>query len=284
MAQFKTWNSTLWNQHVWNGGSFIDATPTSDEDFSFIGYGLQNEKIVVSRDDEWNNPERDIQTAAVPNGHGQIINSDFFRTKTVVLEGMLHGGTAVGLDALIDQFKSNLSVQGGNLDIKRGTGLKRRYIATATSIEVGRDEHFRVSSCPFTVTFACYDPFSQDEGYTSGNFEVTVSSFEEILENPGTASADPVILIVVESGTVDMTEISVTSQTTDQKISISGTFVPGDVIIFDGEAKEVTLNASAIEFSGSFAEVIAGANSFKIDATATSVSYEFTWKVLGKYL
>lgn len=284
MAQFKTWNSTLWNQHVWNGGAFIDATPTSDEDFSFNGYGLQNEQIVVSRDDEWNNPDRDVNTSPVPNGDGQIINSDYFRTKTILLEGMLHGTTISGLDTLIDTFKKNLSLESKNLDIKRGNNLKRRYIATATSLSVDRADHYRTTSCPFSVTFTCYDPFGQDEGYTSGNFEVSLNTFEEIIENPGTAPACPQLIFVIETATSGLTQIDITNQTTNEKISVSGTFVVGDIIIFDGEQKVVTQNSSEIEFTGSFSEAIPGSNSYLIETNATVVAYEFTWKLLGKYL
>ena len=276
------YNSILFNGGLYNGTFNLGGIQTSNENLSFNGFGLQNEKIITSNVD-FEKIDRDFVTASIPNGHGKIINSDFWRLKRITISGMMNGATRTELDNTIDEFKKELAVQNKNFDFITGDGTKRRYFCTASVIDVDRSEHFMITLANFRVIFDCLVPFGQDLEYTVNDYTVNELEFSEVLENKGNAPGDPVFLLIVNTATA-ITGINLKNNTTSQEIEITETISASDVLIFDSELKKVTLNGTEIDFDGQFPIVNAGSNSYTVTATGTDIEYELTAKVIPKYL
>jgi hypothetical protein len=277
-----TFNSFLFNGSLFNGNFNLGGIPTSTEDISFNGYGLQNDQIITSNVDI-EKIDRDFQTVDIPNDHGKIIRSDFWRLKRINIKGVLLGGSRSGLESLIFEFKKQLSYQGGNFDFKNDDGSFTRFFCTASNLAVDRSEHFMVSRANFDVTFDCLTPFGEATDYTANNYSVTELIFSEILVNDGNAVGKPVFSLVVSAATA-ITKINIKNNTTEEEIEITETIAAGQIIIFDSEAKEVTINGTEVDFDGEFLSLDVGGNSYTITATGTSIAYELTAKNKPKYL
>jgi phage-related protein len=276
------YNTILFNGSLYNGNFNLGGILTSTEDISFNGFGLQNNNIITSNINV-EDIERDFQTVPVPNGHGQILNSDFWRSKRIVISGVLTHSTRAQLEDLIFNFKKALSVQSKNFDRLMGDGSKRRWICTATNVKVDASQHYAITRATFSASFDVLVPFGQDTSYTAKSFTVSDLIFSEILENTGNAPANPVfILIITTADTVSA--INIKNNTTNQEIEITETITAGDVLIFDSSTMTVTQNGTEIDFDGQFPILDPESNSYTITATGTSIAYELTAKTLSKYL
>jgi len=277
-----TYNSTLFNVGLYNGNFNLGAVLTSTEDISFNGYGLQNSNILTSSIDI-EQIDRDFQTVAVPNGNGQILNSDYWRGKEIKISGTLLADSRESLEALVFNFKKELSIQSKNFDRVMGDGSKRRFICTATKINVDASQHWAITRATFSVTFTVLVPFGQNTAYTAKSSTVSDLIFSEILENDGNADGSPVWILIVTSAT-DVTAINIKNNTTDEEIEITESISAGEVIIIDSENKEVTVDGTEIDFDGQFPILDPESNSYTITVTGTDIEYELTAKNLSKYL
>jgi len=277
-----TFNSSLFNVGLFNGTFNLGGLLTSTEDISFNGYGLQNSNIITS-DIDIEPIQRDFRAVPVPNGHGEILNSDYWRVKQITISGVLIHDTRAELEELIFQFKKELSKQSKNFDRVMGNGTKRRYICTPTRIDVDASEHYAITRATFSVAFTVLVPFGQATAYTAFQYSVTDLIKKEILENNGNAPGFPVWVLVVNTATA-ITAINITNETTDEEIEITHAIVAADVLIFDSDEQTVTLNGTEIDFDGQFPILNPDSNSYKITATGTAIDYELTAKVLPRYL
>jgi len=276
------YNTQLFNVGLYNGNFNLGGVLTSSEDISFNGYGLQNSNIITS-DINIEDIERDFQTVPVPNGHGQILNSDFWRSKQIRIKGTLVAATRAELETLIFNFKKELAVQEKNFDRIMGDGTKRRWICSATTIDVDASQHYAITRATFNVVFDVLVPFGQKTAYTSSSFSVSDLIFSEILENEGNAPGSPVWILVITAATA-VTAVNITNNTTGQEIEITESITSSGVLIFDSENKEVSLNGTEIDFDGQFPTLNPEGNSYTITVTGTSMTYELTAKNLPKFL
>ena len=277
------YNTGNFNSSLWNAPSRISSLLGSSEDIIFNGYGLQNAGIITSEVLVEKVPTRDFDTTKIPNDHGRIINKDFFDVKTITLRGMIYKGTKELYETLVDEFKKELSPQNKNLDIKRADGNYRRFVVTATTINVKREKHSDISSSPFEVVFQCLTPFGQSIGTTSSLFTPAVLSFSENIYNSGTAEAKPIWIMIVTSATA-ITDFTVTNDTTDEAIKVTNAIVASDVIIVDGKEKTITLNGTELDYNGSFPKLVAGSNSYTILFGGTAIAYSLTHKYTPFFL
>ena len=282
-------NTNQGNSTFYNGFFSTTALPTSDEQISFNGYGLQNINIISSYEEFEKAPDRDFATVSRPQTNGMIRNSDYWRRKTIVVKGMLSCETASALETLIDTLKKKLSVVEKNLDIQR-SGIVRRFISSAIRIDIQRNKHAWISSCPFELEFDCLTPFGENATYSADSYLVGESggndngrSFTQILENLGSAPAQPYLVMVIRAVS-SITKINFKNETTGEEVEITYSPSVDDVIIFDAEDKEVLVNGVDTDFAGAFPELIAGSNVYTITMTGTSCEYYFTAKTKAKWL
>ena len=276
------YNAPLYNGELYNGNFNLGGVLTSLEDISFNGYGLQNSNIITSNIDI-EDIERDFQTVSVPNGHGQILNSDFWRSKRITISGVLTHSSRAELESLIFNFKKALSAQQKNFDRVMGNGIKRRWICTATKIDVDASQHYAITRATFSVSFDVLVPFGQNTSFTGESHTVSDLIFSELMENSGNAPGDPIWILVISSAT-DITAINIKNNTTGEEIEITETIVASDVLIFDSTEKTVTQNGTEIDFDGQFPILDPESNSYTITATGTDIEYELTAKNLDKFL
>ncbi len=104
------------------------------------------------------------QMYALAHANASIIPFVEYPNKPIQVDGVIIGTTIADCDAQIDLFNSYLLAQNGNLDIDYN-GSTRRYIATATNIDVNRPGGLAWAS--FSVTFTCTQPFGQDVAATT---------------------------------------------------------------------------------------------------------------------
>lgn len=273
-----TYNAATYN----NIGLAIGAG--SQDGIVFNGYSLQSTSVITTDLIVDNYPSREFDIDNIPRGDGRIYLNDYWRTKRITLKGYIKKDTNSLLEAEIDDFKYALSAPEANLDVKID-GVIRRFVASCTNADVfsGR-QGYHITLVPFTLQFDCLKPFGTDTEYTVYDWLAqTGLTLNEQVENYGTAEATPVIIYNFSAAS-SVTGLTFTNNATSQSITITETISTGDYLRIDGENKEVTLNGSVVDYTGSFPRLDVGVNSFTSTITGTSATYSLTIKFYKPYL
>lgn len=276
------YNTRQYNVAKYNGGMVIITPPTSDQIVSFRGYGLQNSNIITSR--MRGKLIKDIKADRKPNSDGRIVLGDYYDNYDIVLEGRLRVDSAGSLDSLVDEFRKNISVPNGNLDIILDNGIKRRWLCHKVDEQIGRrDEPYHITTCPFRVAFKCYNPFGQALTYDANTYDVATLGFSEVLENNGTAKGKPIWILLINAAS-GITGINIKNNSTDEEIEITETIQAGDSVEFNGETLQVLLNSVGVEWSGKFPHLQPGSNSYSVTVSGASIDYTITEKNKSLFL
>lgn len=247
---------------------------------TFNSFNLTGEYIVtkINKSDA---PTRDVFTESLAFQDGFEFMNDFWKQRTITIEGTIDATSQAHLDTLKDTIKQNLSGSNKNLDVDHGGGT-RRYKATLEELTLPED-HYNITHIPFVARFTC-KPFGYDTtttSFTASN--VTASSYTDTMTVSGTYRPLPIITITFDS--VDTaTKIEFTNTTTGDAISISSAFSASDVIIINTETQKATLNGANVDFEGPIPLFETGSNSIQIDVTSISHQYDLDITYTARYL
>ncbi len=277
------YGSFLYNSALYNGGN-QNAPAYLTDLVVFDGFSLSDNTNVVTQKIIDSEPTRDLIGDKIPRADGQYLIADYYRIKEITVEGLVKQSTAALLDAYLETIRQNLRRQSAYLDITRN-GVVRRYVAT---LNAGQDlfsqrQFYNVTICPFTAKFECRTPFAKDRDYSAVSQAVTVAPTTIAVNNSGTIKSQPIIALIFDAAS-SVTQVNITNSTTSEQIQYAGTCNTGDVLIFDSEAKAVTLNGATVDFSGSFPTLEVGANLVKVTVTGASFNAYTTVRAKNTYL
>ena len=274
-------NTINYNSAMYNAlGASTSLTPSAVE---FNGYAMQTSEIIITKLVHENTPIRDFIRRARPYDNGQNILSDYWRTKTIVMEGVIKTSTAEELDLKLDEFKKNISGQRGTLNVEYGEGY-RSYICTLDSGQsmFDRQAH-NITFLPFRLTFACDEPFGTDKNYTSIFYSGTSLVTTLSQTNSGSAVAKPIYTFNFSAAS-GVTNVLIENTTSGESIQYAGNITAPALLEFNAEEREVTLNGIAVDYSGQFPGLVTGVNSVRITITGVSATYTFTAQHKNAYL
>lgn len=273
-------NTTQWNAGLY-GGSGIGYEVFSTDFIVANALSLSDNVSIVCVDYKESMAQRDIDETPVPLADGSHLNSMYERSKIIKSYHQLTAVSGVALEEYIDTLKKNITVQELNLDITHPSRSARRYIATLRNPEAILEDRERwdVDTSPLVLEWLCHEGFGTDRAYTTAVDSFTSSPDTTIVENTGTAKAKPVYVCVFSAAT-SITALQIGSDTSGANIKYTGTINAGDALVFDGETQQVTLNGTAVTFTGSFVDLLIGFNTLRVTVTGTSFTMAMTvkWK------
>lgn len=255
------WNQ-LFNQPF--NHSLVPVTLVED-DISFNGFGLLNSVIRVF----WFNPEDagvvNYRDFPLPENDGSWFISRRWVKKEIVMRGNIRGTDKDDAEAQLDIFKKNL--QGTEGTLKYTTqGQTREITATCTRISIPRKPH-HINVIPFEISFSSTDEAWRNTANQSALYSAVTSNLAEEITCEGSKDSYPVIYIWFRTGLSWVTTISFWCN--DRELTISETIADEDLIIMDCKRKRVTLNGTAIDYTGTFPKFIVGPNYFNLDINGT---------------
>jgi phage-related protein len=249
---------------------------------SFNNHSLQDDNIITEKVFHLSVPEINQVLEAKSRRNGSLLMSNYFTQRRIRMEGVIKDTSIEALDTRIDLIKSYLVGEEKNLDIGYITGT-RRYIATLSNLTVER-EHYNTNWTPFSMEFACAEPFGRDTTNTeissNGN---TTSPFSEVFIIPGTIGACPVITLTLNTGD-NVTAIKVENATTDEYMTITRDYSNSDILEVDCLNMTVKANTVAVDYLGVFPSFDSGSNTLRITVTGTPFNIDLDISYLSLYL
>ena len=277
------YNTNVFNVTPYNT-LFSPSGLAAQDNIVFNGYSLQSSTVSSRIAKHEVNPTRELLRNKIPRNDGMFIVGDFWREKTIRIEGIIRQTSAALLDTEIDNFKKAMAVREGTLDIKNSSGTIRRYQATLVNVDVVNRENYNITFVRFSLSFVSVDPFGHDVNYSEELFsDKTDLVSNEFISNIGTVRALGIYTLTFSAAS-GITAVQVSNNTNTELILSTVNISAGDVIVFDGEQRIVTLNGTQIDYSGFFPSLDTGPNSFTITLTGTSATFTLSMKYLPPYL
>ena len=213
-------------------------------------------------------PERDLELVKLPNRSGEVLISDNFRSKRILLKGAIVGTSPSDLQTKVDIFKELFSREAKNLDITPDGGLKRRYVATCLRHSFDQ-EAYNVTHIPWEAEFIV--PSGEGKATSSLTYsddDITSSPHTDAigLILAGSKGPKPVITITIDNETT-MTKLRFKNNTTDQYIEITRAFADAEVLVIDCENMTCQVDGTDVDFDGVFPEFDLGTNSYTLTTT-----------------
>lgn len=230
-------------------------------------YSLQSSTIVSNTIAHDGGPPIQLNGLKATRSDGEKLVSSVYSPKTITIAGRIKAATQSDLETAIDTFKKSVSVVEGNLDIEYAGGY-RRYVVALQSTSIER-AHYHLTFVPFSITFRVYDPpFGKQVGSLGGSLTenefftssaIAALAVEETFTFDGTAKPKPYFRLTVDRPG-SLRTVRMRNRTTFQEISISNSFLSGDVLTIDAEDEEVLLNGLQEDYEGMFPEFELGTN------------------------
>ena len=241
-------NNTTINTNEMNKA--IVPFAVSLDSISFNDYWLQNSNIIVWT--EWFNlrniANKEINLLSKPQADWQILNSVFFRWRTINMQWILFSDTCWNLNSLIDEFKLRLSPINKFLKWKVWSDT-RKIKATVENLTFWeRDDNF----ITYELTFKSQESFWYKENEQSFAFaNMTQSPRTEQIQNDW-QTAFP--LFVLWFNTADWTD-NLSVKVWWIWITINQAITDWDILIIDWREKQVLLNWTEIDFDWIFLQL-----------------------------
>lgn len=235
---------------------------------SFDGNSLQTfdraalTGIITDTIDHASIPDKIVNMFNLAHASAQVQTYSGYSSKMITIKGTVAGSSESDLDSRLDTFRGYFLGSAKNLDIQQAGGT-RRWITTLNSASITISENKRYAT--FTLQFMCLIPFGSDTATTTALNQTgrTSNSYSDNYTFLGNApSLLPKITITLTAvSATGSQQLSWGNSDTGQTIVITrNNWTAGDVVVIDCDARTVTVNGVAVDFSGAFPEFTPGAH------------------------
>ena len=210
--------------------------------------------------------EIDLTEVDIDGQHGGVINAEYFKTRTIVIDCTIYADPA-NVDVFMDTLISNFVPNGTQPFYFKGAGVGIRLIyAKSLGIKYNIDTLRRTGSCKAQIILKAADPLKYVETTTTltNNTYFTANNVGNMPTRP---------IFDIRSGTHN--SITLRNNTTGKQIIIPRQAVLGDIMVVDFNTKTITTNGirnSSILGTGvvDWWELIRGNNSIRFVSAGTT--------------
>lgn len=213
-----------------------------------------------------NLPERDIKIHKLARRSLSIVTSAEYTQKAIPVMLRVCSGGRQDTEATLTQIKGLLQPQNGELQLLQ-SGELFNYTATMNEFNI----EWVGTSAYVLIVFLASTPIAEAvDTDTLVSFNNTFPSNSSGFTVGGSYIAEPVISVVVNSVTGGTGSINLFNASTNQGITVSGTFAPSSRLEIDSSEYTVTINGANVDFEGLFPTFPPGAQRIGYSDTFTT--------------
>lgn len=258
--------ANLWrfNSVLFNWGKAVTSAVQQD-DIIFNWFWLKNTAYITSDVSFRNMPQINLLTYANPKNDWWGVLDRFYKKRTIKLEWSIISESAIDMEHKIDNLKKALSVKTWYLDFKVWENY-RRILCSLTNSDIINRRGYDITHAKFSLTFEAQNPFWSEKVRSSSTFDWVNDEINENINNEWSEYSNPIINIVFSSAT-NVNELKV--KIWNNEIVINESITSGDIIDINTIDKNVTLNATSVDFSGKFPRLESGINMLTMKCNGT---------------
>lgn len=198
-------------------------------------------------------PERKLFIEDIIQSDRSKVTADFYTSKTITVKVDITVRTRELLQAALDTLLANIQGVEKQLVVPQGAG-NRTYTATYSSYVISNEGGSYVE---LDLLFNCSDKFGYEPNQTLllNNTSITTNYRIINLNNiSGSAKTQaPIITLTIASVTNGATPtVTIGNPVTGQAVTISRTWVAGDVLVINSQSRTVQVNGTDVAFTGAF--------------------------------
>ena len=222
----------------------------SQDDFVFNWYSLNDwttKRVVSSNHDDIGNI--DYKTFNAPRVDWGWVLWHYYRKKDIRLWISLSSTTADWLNTLIDDFKENTRKTEWYLEIIINDEIRRVKVSN-TKLKFNR-KYFNISFVQnVEIVFTTIEPHFYAKTEVSNSFYSVAADYTADIDNNWTIDTEIKFYLIFWWTVTALTSVAITIW--NNTITIWETITALDVLIIDWQSKEVTLNWTAVDYTGTF--------------------------------
>jgi phage-related protein len=197
-----------------------------------------------------NMPDIDLKAIDLVRNDGAIVVSSRFKKKVIQVFGYILAPNRQAYEAAFDELKWRLSAKQRSLVLVQA-GSERIYTATVSQVT---ESFVEGGKTYITMQFDCNDPYGRDgnkQSYTEAAFTTAVKAIAHTFLGYADILPKFTVTITAVSGGTSKT-VNIGNSVTGQQISVTRTWVAGDVLVVDSDTQKVTVNGVVVDFAGFF--------------------------------
>ena len=238
---------------------------------SYDGLDLTTGYYRVNDLSPMSSPNKNTELLALARKHGSVRVSELYEAKSIIVSGHIIATSAAELEGVIDDMKSHLRRESGELQYDWDSGV-RIYECTAKRVTIDKNRE-NISFVPYQIEFECESPFAKD-GVTDtwmNAAAITAAISDTNITANGTMDSQPTITITVTAITPGTSvTMTIANESLSQYLDITSTFTAGDIVTIDCVNYRVFKNGALIKSSGQFPYWPVGAGVFHYEDTAST--------------
>jgi phage-related protein len=246
----------------------------------FVLMGREDAKIGVISHDSFGLPTRRVQVESLPRVDGAIELQNLWGQRAISMQGFVEGESRAELEDNKNALKRALAPKLQQLVIDTLSNQGRFYHATCESLAISEVGGENIRHLTWDAEFMCADPFAYDASITVMPEFTAMSGSTVIAGNLGDLRIDPHIKI--RTTHTSAITVTLTNNTTSERITPSVTIINGDRLVIDTEKLAVYKNGVEVDYAGGFPHLMPGNNQFAISLSAPvgtpSILIEFSWR------
>ncbi len=213
---------------------------------------LNTASIITSDVTDAQTPDHTVTLFNLARANGGVVTNNLYAIKTIKIQGTLVAASLTAIEALIDTFHAIFAgTQDKNLDLGYN-GSTRRYVCTPTVVTVSRPVR-AASWAKFDIELVSTE-FGKDTSTTTlvSGATHTTSSNTQALTIGGSAYSQKLRVQITVTAATGLTTKAITIQngTSLESLTVTRTWVVGDVLEVDAVANTVKVNGTVTDYTG----------------------------------
>lgn len=226
-------------------------------------------------------PIQDLSIQELARRDRALVVGSQYAPKKIRIEGRITGNNIDDLEEKIDTFKTSISSSNMAFQIQYASGT-RTYYVELLSLTISR-QSYHVNYVPFTMELIAADPAGYGSTYSRPWTNIYTSEFDCTLTAVGSWYPEPVITISVVTET-NVGQLRFRNNTTGTECKIDMNFSAGDEIIISCITSAITVNGTAVNFSGAIPKFQTGVNSLTAAFTGDARDVDLNLSYQSRYL
>jgi hypothetical protein len=206
----------------------------------------------------------------------RLINTDY-DSKVITINGVINGATRAVFEQNTANFFRYVEPSEAVLSISQGNE-RRNYTASVDETNWTTDQIGTFGM--FSITFICSQPYGEATGLTlavnSTGITTAIKTATFTAAIQGSYKTEPIISYQLSAySSANANDfVKITDPATGKYIKVARAWVAGNILIINCSAKTVTVDGSAVDYSGVFLELAPGSmyimveDSFTVSRTA----------------
>lgn len=235
---------------------------------TFNSFSFNDSNFIAERITFKGFASRAVIRANINRREGVKLLATEFGEKQISIEGRVVSNSASSLQTLLDNLKSSIQVEDGDLIVENN----RTFKATVSNLIIP-DEHYNQSTAPFEVTFVCSNPYSEGtEMNAAQNVPSGIYTFSGSVYISGTMFGRPTIVYTpagAASGNTLIRRLDFYHVPTGQTITVSGFnnssgLGYNEAVTVNFDTFKILQATAEIDSTGAFARWDPGTNQYTV--------------------